>query len=57
MCEVCAKNIVSLLDIMEKDGEFEGLTDEEKEVERMALGMRLRANMKCSKNENQKTTN
>jgi len=47
MCEVCAKRVLQILEKMEKEGEFDGLTEEEKQVEKQMLGMRLRAEMKC----------
>lgn len=40
-----AKKVVEILDDMEKKGEFDGLTMEEKEIERQLLGMRVRADM------------
>ncbi len=39
------KEVVEMLNEMEQAGEFQGLTPEEKEVQRQMLGMRIRANM------------
>lgn len=49
MCEECAKKVLEILDEMEKAGEFEGLSLEEKGLYRMLLGMRIRKDMKCPK--------
>jgi hypothetical protein len=49
MCEKCAEKVVEILDEMEKGGEFAGLNDDKKEIERQILGMRLRADIKCPK--------
>lgn len=40
-----AKHVIKILDQMEAGGEFEGLSEDEKAVERQTLGMRLRADM------------
>jgi hypothetical protein len=47
MCIQCAKKVLQILDEMEKKGDFEGLTKEEKEYERMEIGLRIRSNMPC----------
>ena len=47
MCIECAKRVVNILDKMEKGGTFDRLSDEEREQERMTMGMRLRAEMGC----------
>ncbi len=47
MCIECSKKVVEILDKMEAGGAFNRLDDEEKESERMTLGMRLRADMDC----------
>lgn len=47
MCVECAKRVTEILDKVEEKGEFSGLSDEDKEQERMMLGMRLRGNMRC----------
>ena len=49
MCVECAKKVVDLLDQMEKGGEWKGLSEDEKEVERQTMGMRIRAGIKCPK--------
>ncbi len=40
-----AKKVVEILDQMEQEGEFEGLTPEEKEIERQILDMSIRLSM------------
>ena len=45
MSEEKAKRVVEILDDMEKHGEFDGLTEEEREIKRQILGMRIRADM------------
>lgn len=47
MCTECARKVVELLDEMEKGGEFDGLSDDEREVARQTMGIRLRAEMTC----------
>ncbi len=47
MCIECAKKVTEILDKMEEGGQFRNLSDDEKEHERMMLGMRLRADMDC----------
>lgn len=47
MCEQCAKRVVKLLDEMQAGGEFDGLTDDQREVERQSMGLRIRADMVC----------
>jgi hypothetical protein len=38
---------MEILDEMEKRGEFNGLTKEEKKNERMVVGMMIRSNIHC----------
>lgn len=40
-----AGRVIELLDQMEKEGEFDGLTDNEKEVQRQIIGMRIRSEL------------
>lgn len=40
-----SKRVVEILDQMEKEGEFDGLTDDEKEVQRQIIGMRMRSEL------------
>lgn len=47
MCEECAKEVIEILDKMEADGRFHGLTEDEKEKERTLLGMRMRRDTNC----------
>lgn len=47
MCLKCTEKVVNILDQMESDGEFDGLGDEEKDISRMMLGRRIRANLDC----------
>jgi hypothetical protein len=47
MCNECAKKVTEILDEMERNGEFSNLSQEEKEYERMALGLRIRSNVPC----------
>ena len=47
MCQICAKKVVDILDKIEKGGQFRGLSEDDKEQERMMLGMRIRSNMDC----------
>ena len=47
MCEQCAKRVVKLLDEMQASGEFDGLDDEQREVERQTIGVRIQADMVC----------
>lgn len=49
MCVECAKKVRNLLDEMEKGGEFEGLNNEEKDIQRQLLGIRIRADIECPK--------
>lgn len=47
MCQECAKKVLEILEQMEEGGEFDGLNDDNKEVQRQVMGLRLRADMKC----------
>lgn len=49
MCVECAKKVTDLLDQMEKGGEWRGLSDDEKEIERQTMGLRIRAGIECPK--------
>ena len=40
-----AKEVVEMLNQMEQAGEFQGLTPQEKEVQKQTLGMRIRSSM------------
>ncbi|GAG07207.1 unnamed protein product, partial [marine sediment metagenome] len=48
MCVECAKKVTNILDQMEKGGEWKGLSEDEKEVERQTMGLRIRAGIDCS---------
>lgn len=47
MCIKCAKEVIGILDQMEEAGEWKGLSDDEIEVQRQIMGMRLRSNLIC----------
>lgn len=40
-----AKKVIEILDQMEKEVEFDNLTDDEKEVQRQIMGMRIKADL------------
>ena len=40
-----AARIVYILDRLEEAGRFDGMTDDEKEIERQSIGMRLKRGM------------
>ena len=47
MCNECAKKVTEILDEMERNGEFSNLSQEEKDYERMSIGLRIRSNIPC----------
>lgn len=47
MCINCAKEVRKILDEMDENGEWEGLSNEEKDVQRQLLGMRIRKDIIC----------
>ena len=49
MCQECGKKVLEILEQMERGGEFDGLNDDDREVERQIMGLRLRSGIKCPK--------